>query len=235
MSWCNGVVMWLTNETFNCSLATGSQPADLTVATAMHERTNAKREQRSAPLLQRGVSLRAGSEGQRSERPEALQPNSRLTAKSSYASFALKVSQRGRARRRKRTDRVRSNKEFSSRSDVSLRLHRRCSSSGCCGQMLLRTHKRDGWPLTGQGKTQVNFSGFLWRLGVLGRWWRWPWGWGFTRVEFTLWSPSGSRVHDSPSLLNKRVFVLPLIWQALCFPPTVWPHFGLFSLLLFQS
>lgn len=90
-------------------------------------------------------------------------------------------------------------KSFPVRSDVSLRLHHCCSSSGCCGQMLLRTHKRDGWPLTGWGKTQVNFSGFLWRLGVLRRWW-WRRREGFTRVEFTLWSPSGSRVHDPPPI-----------------------------------
>lgn len=42
-----------------------------------------------------------------------FQTASRLPAKSLYATFVLKVLQRGRMRR-KRTDRVRSNKEFSS-------------------------------------------------------------------------------------------------------------------------
>lgn len=36
-------------------------------------------------------------------------------------------------------------------------------------------------------------------------------GVGVTLVKFMLWSLSGSRVHDPPSRLNKRVFVLSLI------------------------
>ena len=100
----------------------------------------------------------------------------------------------------KSKDRVRRKKKsFPRRSDVSLRLHRCWSSSGCCGQMLLRIHKRDGWLLTGWRETRAYISAFLWHLCA------------FRKVvepncvcvcvgkaEFTLWSPSGSRVHDPP-------------------------------------
>lgn len=83
----------------------------------------------------------------------------------------------------------------------------RCSSFDCCGQMLLGTHKRDGWPLTEGGKTPE-------------RWW---WGWWGHLV----WAHVVSRVHDLPSLLNKRLFVFPCIVHG--------PNLEVFSLLLFQS
>lgn len=67
----------------------------------------------------------------------------------------------------------------------------RCSSFRCSGQMLLGTHKRDGWPLTEGGKTPE-------------RWW---WGWR----GYLVWAHVVSQVHDLPSLLNKRLFVLPCI------------------------
>lgn len=73
--------------------------------------------------------------------------------------FTLKVCAEEEVRRRRRRRRVEEMKTFS----ILVRCEPwgRCSSFGCCGQMLLGTHKRDGWPLTEVGKTPV-------------RWW---WGW----------------------------------------------------------
>lgn len=131
--------------------------------TQMHDKKRS-----STRLLQQSVSLHAGWEvrGYNSLRVAPLQTAWRLTAESPLPWRYYTEGDRGE-KGQKALEVIQS---FPVRSDVSLRLNRCCSSSGCCGQMLLRTHKRDGLPLTGWGKTQVNFSGFLWRLGVLGRW-----------------------------------------------------------------
>lgn len=93
---------------------------------------------------------------------------------------------------------------FPVRSDVSLRLHRCSSSSGCCGQKLLRTHKRDGWPLTVWGKTQTYFFRLLWRRDVLGRR-RWKLNMGVAWLGFILRFLSGSWVHNpSPPFPTSR-------------------------------
>ena len=112
------------------------------------------------------------SDGYNSQRIAPLQADWKLSPRTLHSPHQGIAEREDEEKKKKGQIELEVIKSFPVWSDVSLRLHRCCSSSGCCGRMLLRTHKRDGWPLTGRGKTQASFSGSLWRLGVLGRWWR---------------------------------------------------------------